>query len=551
MFRKPVLMAVLVVLGLSSAFPLDFWDDEPPETLAPKLLAQMGHRDLLGQVLLFGYYGGDASPEILRSITSRRLGGVKIFGWNVESIRGLAASVTAMQEAAQTTPLKIPLFMVTDQEGGWVRHINRGTTETSGNMSLGASGVPRDSYLTGYYLGLELRALGINMNFAPTVDIYINPEANVIGPRAFSDDPLQTAVLAEAFFKGHRDAGVIATAKHFPGHGNVDVDSHSAMPVIHSTLGEIWNRDLLPYRHLIREGIPVIMTGHLSFPEITGDGMPATLSPYFLTELLREEMGYRGLVVTDDLIMYGVQDLPYNTPTLTKMAIMAGCDLVLVSRTPELHERICRFLMEEMDRDPAFRARVAESAERVLRFKLAYFKDPRGVPLFPDFEGMGRNVRTAQGDEFFLDQSFRSVSAVYWPRDYTPPAEGERILIAGQYPEFRSQGRLVFPQAEVVAVSSSPGRAEREEIRRRARGFDTVILCLSDPASLRLVQAFEDFPGKVIVLSVLTPIYLAEADWLEYALAIYGRSDDSFLAGFSAIKGLYRPDAPVPLDFFP
>jgi len=550
--RRPSGFFILLFLCLTPLLnALDFWDREDPELLAKNLTEAMDDQELLGQVLILGYYGYEPSPEILRSISFRKTGGIKIFGWNVGDIPSLAASVKQMQELAQENRFRIPLFIVTDQEGGWVRHIRTGTSETTGNLGLGATNVPRDSYLTGYYIGLEMRALGINLNFAPTVDIYTNPKANVIGPRAFSDDPVQTAVLSTAFYKGMDAAGVIATAKHYPGHGNADADSHSVLPVIHSDLNTLWDTDLVPYRFLIREGIPAIMTGHLAFPEITGDYMPATLSSFMLTELLRNRMNFRGLVITDDLIMYGVQSLSYDTATITRMAVLAGNDLVLISRTPELHERIYNRLMADMKNNPEFRNRVKESAERVILTKLNYLKKPGAVPLYPELPRLAEEVITPEGRDFFLDQSFRSVSPVHWPEDYTPVNPEGKILLTGQYDEFFQEGAAAYPGADTVPLSYSPFyypvESEKNRIRRMADSYDTIIFCLANPNSLEILKTLENYKGNLIVLSVLTPIYLAEVPWVSRSLALYGTTRESFRAGFAAVQGLYRPSGSVPL----
>jgi beta-N-acetylhexosaminidase len=203
-----------------------FWQDKPNEVVIEELIAAMTEEQLLGQVFLLGWSSEHAQGAIVDWITQRNLGGVKIFGWNGNKIDRLAGTISTLQTYAMDETLGIPLFTATDQEGGWVRHVKDTTSITPGNMSLGASGLPIDSYLSGYYIGLEMRAIGINMNFAPTVDVYVNPEAHVIGPRAFSSDPRVAASLGLAFFKGMDRTRVISTAKHFPGHGNARGDSH-------------------------------------------------------------------------------------------------------------------------------------------------------------------------------------------------------------------------------------------------------------------------------------------------------------------------------------
>ncbi|MDC7126583.1 MAG: glycoside hydrolase family 3 protein, partial [Spirochaetales bacterium] len=384
--RYILLLAVfLIMLPLSTVYSeINFWSDLPDDKLTDELLASMNDEQKLAQLMLFGYMGGVPSREILDWIENKEIGGVKIFGWNVGSLPQLTKSISKMQQEGQTTKFKIPLFMVTDQEGGWVHHIHKGTTETSGNMSLTASNRPEDSFKAGYYIGTEMRTLGINVNFAPTVDVYSNPNAHVIGPRAFSDDPEVTSLLSIAFFKGMDKTGVICTAKHYPGHGDADKDSHGALPIIKADLDTLWDRDLLPYRYLVKEDLPAIMSGHLAFPSITGDETPASLSDFFLEDLLRDRIGFKGLVITDDIMMNGVQLLPINTAEIAKAAIMAGNDIVLVSRTAKLQKKVWIYLTAELKSDPAFKKRVEESAERVIKTKLKYLKPETAVPLYPD-----------------------------------------------------------------------------------------------------------------------------------------------------------------------
>lgn len=233
-------------------------------------------------------------------------------------------------------------------------------------------------------------------------------------------------MLATAFYKGMDSVGVICTAKHFPGHGNADADSHSALPVIRSDGDTLWETDLVPYRFLIRENIPAIMSGHLAFPNITGDETPASLSSQMLEELTREKMGFKGIIVTDDLIMEGVQHLPYDTATITRLALEAGNDLILISRPPELHEKIYVHLLAYMEDHPGFRERVRISARRVLETKLRYLKGPGAVPLYPDMEALERLIPDQEGREFFTDHAYRSVTpygeSCPWP--YRKRADG-------------------------------------------------------------------------------------------------------------------------------
>src|SRR5574344_2179479 len=280
---------------------VDFWSDYPADILADTLADRMTDDELLSQILMFGWAGAEPSELLNQWVTDRGLGSVKVFGWNTDNIILVARAVKSLQEKSQIRPYKIPLFVATDQEGGWIRHVKGETTDTPGNLAIGASGYPIDAYYSGFYINREIRALGINMNFAPTVDLYSNLDSSVIGPRSFGSEPVNAGILGEAFSKGSIDAGVIPTAKHFPGHGDTSLDSHGRLPQIEIDETTLHNRELVPFKYLIKAKIPAVMSGHLSFPQIESDGTPASLSRKMLTELLRGQLGYDGLIITDDM----------------------------------------------------------------------------------------------------------------------------------------------------------------------------------------------------------------------------------------------------------
>lgn len=551
--RFILLLIILLVLSPAVVFCSDdFWSDKDDVEMLEYLLSEMDDEQLLAQLMLLGYMGGSPSREIIDWISDKEIGGVKIFGWNVGSLSSLGSSVAEMQQHSQSTEFKIPLFIVTDQEGGWVRHIHTGTSESSGNMSLAASRIPSDSFKTGYYIGMELRALGINMNFAPTVDVYSNPEAHVIGPRAFSDDPQLTALLSTAYYKGMDSAGIICTAKHYPGHGDADKDSHGALPIIDADMQTLWERDLLPYRYLVKENIPAIMSGHLAFPEITGDETPASLSSLMLKDILRDQIGFEGLVVTDDLMMNGVQLLPMNTPEICKAAIMAGNDIILTSRTAEIHQKVWAYLSSELRIDSEFRSSVRESAARVLKTKIKYLHSETAVPLFPDSEDIKFLIPNEEGRSFFFDQAVRSTTIIKSTGEDSLNPKG-KILLAGQLDRFFTGGKRSFPDADQFRFDYSPFYTASDWVKRqlalKAEDYDTVIYCLANPNSAEVLKSLEGMDADLIVLSVLTPVYLRDLDWVKNAVAVYGTSNDSFKAGFAVLSGSIEAGGIPPINF--
>ncbi len=525
------------------------------DNLAQEIVDGMSDAEALGQTLMLGYRGTAVPEELLEWIREKHIGGVKIFGWNVGTLESLAESVGEMQKTALESGRGIPLLIATDQEGGWVRHVKAETSITAGNLAIGATGLPYDAYFSGYYIGLELNSLGINMNFAPTVDVYTNPDAHVIGPRAFSDDPLKTANLAVAYFHGLKKAGIISTAKHYPGHGNASVDSHGALPVIPTQFDELWETDLLPYRFLVRENIPAVMSGHVSYPNIDSGGLPATISPYFQKTLLREKLGFRGLSVTDDLLMNGVTDTGLGLEEIAFRALDAGNDIILISRDFPLQQKVWARLISEMDGNPIFRERIRESAVRVVQVKLEYLGERGPEELVPDPAKVKETVPHPEGKEFFFDLACRSVS-LYKSADIPlTSAAGEKILLAGQFRAFLAEGRRRYPEAQTFYFSYDPFyEAEGdvvEELRRIVPLYDTVIFCLANPNSARVLESLRETirssDSRLIVFSVLTPVYIDRIPWIDSALAVYGLGDESFKAGFAVIAGDFVPRGEIPL----
>lgn len=504
---------------------------------------KMSPSQLAGQVMMIGYTGNEPSPEVISWIKNRNIGGIKIFGWNADNLYTLSRSIKEMQGASAESEYKIPLFIATDQEGGWVRHIKGNSSITAGNMSLGASQIINDSYMTGMYIGRELKTIGINMNFAPTVDVLTNHEANVIGPRAFSDNPLKTAVLAAAFVNGMKKSGIICTAKHFPGHGRTEDDSHGKLPVINTTLEELRSTDLLPYDFLIREELPAVMSGHLAFPEITGNNSPASLSPFLLKQILREDMGFSGIIITDDMQMNGALSMSSITESCLS-ALKAGNDMIMVSRDLADYENIRDRIINEIKNDREFEKQIRESVRRILRTKIQYLSAG----------GKERNVSSIPSEDaeaFFLQQAFRSVSLIDEDKPLKKPQKGEKILLAGPHRLFFEEGLKRFPRADTYYFPYNPFySAAGEDISSfssASEGYDLIIVCVSNPAGAQYLETLKGKKNRVIVMSVLSPAYLENSKWLDSGVAVYGTGRESFTAGFAAIAGDFIPEGKMPI----
>lgn len=538
---------------------ITFWSDYPHEVLAQALVQRMSDSEQLAQIFMFGWAGQEPSALLNQWVLDRGLGSVKVFGWNTDDINLVAKSITALQEKAQSRPFQIPLYVATDQEGGWIRHVKGETSDTPGNLAIGAGGYPVDAWYSGFYIGRELRALGINMNFAPTVDLYTNHDSTVIGPRSFSEDPYHSGVLGAAFSEGSLAAGVIPTAKHYPGHGDTGVDSHGRLPVIDIDRDTLMNRELIPFKYLVEEHIPAVMSGHLSFPQIVESGEPASLSKTFLTTILREELGYEGLIITDDMMMNGATIWAGSLSAAFRQAIEAGNDIIISSTTAQLNEALWTSNLDLMSTSEEFKNRVEDATYRVILSKLEYFKGENPVPLYPKVEDISQHIPDPEAADFFLSQACRSITLYkgdLFPlaRD-APEVTGEKgVLLVGQtqFPEFFQEGQKRYPDADTMRFNYNMGPNEQAWMSNYLSGlapdYSTVIICVADTASARVAESLQRLGVNVVVISVLAPVPAMElAQWADTVLMAYSYSPYSFNAVFGALAGEFTVGGCFPL----
>lgn len=527
---------------------MDFWQEDESGSLELQLLLAMSDEELAGQLFMISYPSIDPDETAIQWIEERNLGGIKIFGKNVGSLPKLAENIGIMQEKASQTRLRIPLLTATDQEGGWVRHIKYSTSETAGNMSLGASGIPSDSLMSALYINRQLKVLGINMNFAPTVDIYFNPDNMVIGPRAFSADPQQTAELAKAWYAGAEEAGIIATAKHFPGHGRTDKDSHGTLPVIKATLEEIEQNDLIPYKTLIEEGVPAVMAGHLAFPKITGNNRPATISQELLKTVLRERLGFQGLIITDDMIMAGASSYTPSTAYACLESIRSGADMVLVSTDAETFDQAHQLIVQEIRKDPEFRHQVQESVLRILALKMKYLKPEGEKAMIPDVEEVRKFFPDRQAESFFYRQCCRSVSFIRDADEEFISLDGKKVLFVGpRY--FLSEALRRFPDSgtyQIVPYFYDTDDWHPYELGHLIPWYDKTVFCVASPAHAQMLSRLSIFKGNIVVFSLLSPAFIDDITWAK-GIAVYGRNSSSIAAGLAAMAGEYTPSGKVPI----
>ncbi len=341
--------------------------------------------DDVGQVLWYGFHGTTASAPLLAAIGRGEVGAVVLFKRNlvIQVVDGGAAvpqevvdldRLVALNHALHAAaPPASPLLIAVDQEGGAVQRVRAPGTQWPPMLTLDGHPAPTDELLArevGRALGRELAALGFDIDFAPVLDVHTNPANPIIGDRAFGTEPETVARRALALAAGLADAGVLACGKHFPGHGDTATDSHLELP----RLDHAWDRldaiELVPFRRAAEAGLPMIMTAHVIFAALDPD-QPATLSARVIHEVLRQRLGYRGVIVSDDLDMRAIAD-HHGVGDAAVRALRAGCDALLLCRD-EAHQAEARAaLLHAGAGDADLRARLAEAAARVRAMKAAH-----------------------------------------------------------------------------------------------------------------------------------------------------------------------------------
>ena len=321
---------------------------------------------LAGQLLSVGLDGTVAGDELRARIAASEVGGVMLFRPNIVNPGQLATLVADLRGAA---PGDRPLLVSIDQEGGLVQRLRAPATVWPPMLSVGRAGDAARTQAVGRALGEELAAVGVGWNFAPVLDVHTNPDNPVIGNRAFGTSPEAVARQALAFWRGLRAAGLVGCGKHYPGHGDTTTDSHHELPVVAHDADRLRAVELAPFAAAAAAGLEAFMTAHVLYPALDPD-RPATLSRRIATDLLRGELGFRGVLVSDDLGMKAVADR-YPIEELAVGAIEAGVDHLLVREPAARQHAAFEAIVRAAEARSDMRARVEESAARVAALKAA------------------------------------------------------------------------------------------------------------------------------------------------------------------------------------
>lgn len=540
------------------------------------IVSRMTLEEKVGQLFVMRVYGHSATAPDQADIDANlaeigvrtaeeliakyRVGGIIYFAWahNTRDPHQIAGLSNGIQRASLDQPRGLPVLISTDQEHGIVARVGKPATLFPGAMALGAGGSRADARTVGAISGAELRAIGINQDYSTDADVNVNPANPVIGVRSFGADPDAVAGLVAAEVKGYQSSAVAATAKHFPGHGDTAVDSHFGFPVITHTR-EVWEKlDAVPFRAAIRAGIDSIMTAHIMVPALDDAGDPATLSHPILTGILRGELGYDGVVVTDALGMEGVRT-KYGDDRVPVLALKAGVDQLL--NPPDLHVA-WNAVLDAVRGGELTEARLDESILRVLRLKakLGLLNDPYVKDAAVDrVVGTPAHLRAA-------DRIAERTTTLLVNKEKLLPLSRRRtpkLLVVGADPASPSLSdgppttvlagaltELGFT-ATALSTGTAPTAAKITEAVTAAGGVDVVVVATynvtATSSQKTLVERLVATGVPVVALSVRNPYDVAQLPGVGACVAAYSWIDVEVRAAARVIAGRAEPRGTLPV----
>jgi beta-N-acetylhexosaminidase len=438
-------------------------------------LKKLSLREKIGQMIVvrvggeFTNFNSEKFAEVKKHIEQNKVGGVIIYRGDVNEI---AALTNEMQRLA-----KIPLLIAADYERGLRMQLRSGTPFTT-NMGVGASGDVQAAYRQGKIIAEEMRAIGVNWLYAPVADINNNPDNPVINIRSFGEEPVRVGEFVSALVKGVRDGGALSTVKHFPGHGDTATDSHIGLSVVPLDRTRLDKVELVPFRAAIAAGADSVMTAHVAVPKVTGDNTPTTLSPKMTNDLLRNELGFKGIVTTDAMEM-GAIVKNYDGAQSSAMVVKAGADVVLL---PTNTEETINTIEEAVKKNEITEKRINESVRRLLRakYRLGLVQN-----RFVDLSRVNQIVERPENVKEANATAEKSITLLR-NKDNFFPLTNERanktlfVVIAAD--DESEEGRTFIPQIQartkgrIIRTDPRTTKEEYEAILSSASEFDSIVL---------------------------------------------------------------------------
>jgi beta-N-acetylhexosaminidase len=351
-----------------------------------KVISGMDLEEKIGQMIFAGISGTTMDTDAKKLINQLHVGGIIFYKNNFENP---TQTVQLVNQIKAENSSNLPLFLGVDQEGGRVTRLPGALANFPPNKQIGEVNNPEFSYKIGTLLGLELKKIGLNLDFAPVLDINSNPNNPVIGDRSFGNNVEIVSKLGIQTMKGIQSQNVIPTIKHFPGHGDTSVDSHLALPIVNKSLKELMKLELIPFKRAIDQGADVVMVAHILMPELDKNN-PASMSKSVITDVLRRQLGFNGVIITDDMTMGAIVE-HFDIGKAAVESVKSGSDIILVGHGYDNVEKIRSSLKNAIENGEISQQRINESVERIIKLKRKYGINDEKVES-PDIEGINQLI---------------------------------------------------------------------------------------------------------------------------------------------------------------
>ncbi|HEX19543.1 MAG TPA: glycoside hydrolase family 3 protein [Acidiferrobacteraceae bacterium] len=510
------------------------------------IVQRMSLRDKVGQMIMCSILGKKMNPRLRQFLRDVKPGGLTIFNYNFKSSAQLRKlNLSLFREFPDIRP-----FLAIDQEGGAVTRIKEDMPELPGNMALGAAGSIALSRRAGEVLGEGLSAHGFNMNLAPVLDINTNPKNPVIGVRSFSSDARLVGDLGSALINGLQSRGVVAVGKHFPGHGDTSGDSHAKLPVLNHSSKFLKGRELIPFVTAIRKGnLNVIMTAHIALPGLhQGRPIPATLSHKVLTDILRNQMSYQGIIMTDGLEMRGLIGTAGTMAAASVRAVKAGADMISINADPLAVYRARDALLRAVQQGNISRKRIDASVKRILATKLRYGVLDRAPRIYaPNAAQKKRYYKLSR------ELSLKSATLIKNRNDVLPITDKKyrSVFVVGPSDfvrQFRSRSGKLNIQQLVYKRGYSTDRLVKLFLQRNKVKPDIVVVALRNAddtaAAIFLKQRLKK---PMALVSLGSPYLFARISMADAQLGLFSNTRMASIVAADIVRGRNAPTGKLPV----
>ena len=536
-------------------------EDEIISKKVDAILETLSIEDKIGQMFMVGFFGTSVPSSLRTTVKDKRFGNFIYFGENVLDDTLVPAMSDTLQNIV-TEELGIPAFISMDQEGGAVVRFASNATHFIGAMGLVATNNVLNAYTTGKNNGMELRHYGVNNNLAPVLDVNNNPSNPVIGIRSFSDDPDTVSSYGIEMFKGLKESKVLSTVKHFPGHGDTRVDSHYGLPLIPHDRDRLYEIELAPFIDAIEAGVDSIMTAHIVFPAFDEE-YPATLSHKVLTGLLREELGFDGIIMSDEMRMQAIRS-NFGIGDAAVKAILAGVDILLYAESTSTSIEAHAGVLEAVNKGIITEERLDESVRRILEKKFKYDvidEETSNYKLNQDvFEEHKNNnkdlvrksVTLAIGDVDWFSKD-KSTLLISTQSTRHPLLPGYSILHGYNSLAFVGKDYLkskgVNNVEHYVLKGTTLDANEMSQVLKLARGYDQVIIGVENVSNSQavLVNELSKESFDLLVVALRYPYDYLSYNNVDNYICTYGYYSDAVFAVFDILLKDLTPRGVLPV----